>query len=262
MVHNPVIIIGIGEIGGVIARGCLKLGYPVVPVTRASNPQALAGILHSPQMVILAVAEKDLHPALKSLPKAWCEQLVLVQNEVLPADWAQHGLTDPTVLSVWFEKKPGRDVKVIVPSVVYGPRATLIKQSLGALGIPADVLLDEERLVFELVRKNLYILTSNVAGLKVGGTVGELWSHHEPLARAIANEVVAIQSYLTGYTLDAEALIAAMLVAFEGDPEHICMGRTAATRLERALAIAHRAGIPTPTLASIQQGLIDQRSTA
>jgi len=33
-------------------------------------------------------------------------------------------------------------------------------------------------LLYELVRKNLYILTINIAGLKTGGTVGELWGKH------------------------------------------------------------------------------------
>ncbi|MGF1547133.1 MAG: hypothetical protein ACFCUG_07385 [Thiotrichales bacterium] len=262
MVHNPVVIIGIGEIGGVIARGCLKLGLPVVPVTRASNPHALASIVHSPQMVILAVAEKDLHPSLANLPRPWVQQLVLIQNELLPADWEQHGLTAPTVLSVWFEKKPGQDIKVIVPSVVYGPQSPLVQQALGALKIPTEILLDEGQLVFELVRKNLYILTTNIAGLKVGGNVGQLWRQHEALARAVANEVIDIQSYLTGYRLDHETLIQAMLVAFDGDPEHPCMGRSAPVRLARALTSARQAAVVTPTLDAISHDLASRAVVA
>ncbi len=251
MVHNPVIIIGIGEIGSVVARGCLKLGYPVVPVRRDTNLQALATMIQSPAMVVLAVAEKDLHPALEHLPHPWRAHLVLVQNELLPADWEQHGLTEPTVMSVWFEKKPGREWKEIVPSVVYGPKAALLSQALGALGISVRYLADEDQLVFELVRKNLYILTTNIAGLKTGGNVRDLWANHATLARAVADDVLTLQGYLTGRNLEAEALLEAMLVAFDGDPEHQCTGRSAQARLERALQTAQRAGLEVPTLKRI-----------
>ncbi len=33
------------------------------------------------------------------------------------------GFVQPTVISVWFEKKKGRDVKVLIPSPAYGPAA-------------------------------------------------------------------------------------------------------------------------------------------
>ena len=34
---SPVVLIGIGEMGGVFARGFLRAGYPVYPATRVTD---------------------------------------------------------------------------------------------------------------------------------------------------------------------------------------------------------------------------------
>ena len=248
---SPVVMIGIGEIGSVIARGCMRLGYPVVPVTRDMDVNAVAAEVDSPAMVVVAVGEKDLHATLDDLPDVWRDKLVLLQNELLPRDWKQHGLKNPTVISVWFEKKKGMDSKVVIASPAYGQFAPLLKDALGSLDIPVTVLNDESQLLTELVIKNLYIVTTNVAGLKVGGNVQQLWNEHQDVARQVAAEVLKIQAYLTGETLDEETLIEGMLKAFEGDPEHGCMGRSAPARLERALAIADEAGLEMPMMKKI-----------
>jgi ketopantoate reductase len=249
---KSVVIIGIGEIGGVFARGFLKLGHPVFPVNRNTDMDQAAGEFPEPELVMLAVGEKDLHPTLEKIPTAWRDKLVLIQNELLPRDWAQHGLEQPTVISVWFEKKPGMDAKVVVPSPVYGPHARTIIQALEAVQLPAYEVDTPEQLLFELVRKNLYILTTNIGGLKVGGNVTTLWQDNRNVAKAVANDVLTIQEYLTGQSLDRDALIAAMVEAFDGDPEHGCMGRSAPARLQRALEIANKAGLQVPALQDIQ----------
>ncbi len=246
---QPVVLIGVGEMGGVFARGFLRLGHPVYPVTRQTDPQAVAEVAPAPEAVIVAVGEKDLQPVLENLPEAWRNRLVLLQNELLPADFAH--LPDVTVISVWFEKKPGMDFKVIQPSPAFGSRATLLAEALGTLGIAVRVLENEQQLLFELVLKNLYILTTNIAGLEAGGTVGELWRDHRELARSVAEEVIALQEALTGERFDHQALIDAMVTAFEGDPRHKCMGRSAPARLERALAHGRELGVDLPTLSRI-----------
>ena len=96
------------------------------------------------------------------------------------------------------------------------------------------------------------ILTTNIAGLVAGGNVSELWQNHRTLAIEVAEDVLALQAWLTAETLDSKALIAAMLVAFEGDPEHGCTGRSAPARLQRALQIADEADLDVPTLHRIQ----------
>ena len=179
--------------------------------------------------------------------------LALLQNELLPRDWQQQGIVDPTVISVWFEKKPGRDYKVLVPSPVFGPQADLIAQGLAGLDIPVAILANDQDLLFELVRKNLYILTTNICGLETGGTVGELWNDHAILMNHVFDDVLHIQQHLSGKSFNRDRLLSAVLTAFDGDPEHKCMGRSAPARLQRALQIAADAGIEVSELKRIQQ---------
>ncbi|MFW2374404.1 MAG: hypothetical protein ACN4GM_14860, partial [Gammaproteobacteria bacterium] len=248
---KTVVLIGMGEMGGVFARGFLRYGYPVFPVTRAMSTNDQSRQITDPELVLLAVAENDLHPVLQQIPDVWRDKLVLLQNELLPTDWKQHNIDNPTVISVWFEKKKGQDAKVIIPSPVYGPKAQLVHDALASIGIASRVLENEEQLVFELVVKNLYILTSNISGLETGGNVGELWSQHRDVAEAVANDVISIQQALTGKTFDVSSLMEAMLVAFNGDPEHMCMGRSAPGRLQRALSLASDKGLEVPKLQAI-----------
>ncbi|WP_305800935.1 hypothetical protein [Thiolapillus sp.] len=123
--------------GGVFARGFLRLGHPVYPVTRNQDLEAAAQEIPAPEAVLIAVGEKDLPQILEKLPDAWREKIVLLQNELLPADFAH--LPQATVISVWFEKKPGMDYKVIIPSPCFGPKAALVRDALGHLDIPVRI---------------------------------------------------------------------------------------------------------------------------
>ncbi|MCG6897723.1 MAG: hypothetical protein LJE61_05375 [Thiocapsa sp.] len=246
---HPVVLVGVGEMGGVFARGILKLGHPVFPVIRGSSLAAAAAQIPAPQLVLIAVGEADLTATLAAIPPDWRGRLGLLQNELLPRDWA--GCPDPTVISVWFEKKPGRVHRVIIPSPVYGPQAILLADALATLQIPTRILADADALVFELVLKNLYILTTNIAGLRTGGTVATLWSRHRDLAESVGHEVIDIQEALTGHRFDRQTLFAAMALAFEGDPEHACMGRSAPARLARAIRNGEAYGLDLPVLRAI-----------
>ena len=155
------------------------------------------------------------------------------------------------MVSIWFEKKQGQDSIVLVPSIASGPVAAFIQSALGSLDIPVDIVDSAEELLFQLVRKNVYILTTNIAGLETGGTVSELWANHEALARDVAHEVILIQQALTGQEFNEDALIKAMLVSFDGDPNHKCMGRSAPSRLQRALDTAAQYSLQLPTLQKI-----------
>ena len=250
---DPIVIIGIGEIGSVFARGFLKSGHPVYPVTREMNFNQVINRVPEPELVLVAVGENDLQDVLSRMPEPWKANIALIQNELLPNDWNKLAYKNPTVASIWFEKKKGQDVKVVVASPIFGPHAGLIKAALDALDIPNTVLSDDEALLFELVRKNYYILASNICGLKTGGTVSELWKNHESFVREVLKDIHAIQEYLTEKSLDADALLAAMCVAFDGDPDHACMGRSAPARLQRDLKIAKEAGITVPTLQKIAE---------
>lgn len=246
---NPVVVIGIGEIGSVFARGFLKTGHPVIPVNRGADFEQVAAVYPHPELVLLAVGENDLAASLAGLPEIWSSKMVLVQNELLPRDFTH--LSSPTVVSIWFEKKKGQDSKPIMPSPVFGPKSEIIEAALAAVDIPVVELDDAKQLEFELVAKNLYILTTNIAGIRTGGTVASLWQQHEAFARAVAADVIELQEGLTGHTFDRDALLARMLAAFAGDTEHKCMGRSATARLKRALDYADRLQLEVPTLREV-----------
>ncbi len=234
---KPIIIIGVGEMGGVFARAFLKAGYPVYPVSRSSDCNTLADTIDA-ELVLVATGENDLQDTLKTLPKNWLNKCVLLQNELLPNDWQQHEQLNATVISVWFEKKPGMDFKVIVPSPVFGTHAKTIKIALETLGIPVDIMPSLEVMIFELVRKNIYILASNICGIEVQGNVGELAQKHTQLLSRVIDDILKIQAHLTGVSLNKTELLQAVEIAFNGDLEHKCMGRSAPARLQRALTIA------------------------
>ena len=252
--NQPVVVIGIGELGGIFARGLLRCGHPVYPIIRGMDMDKEAATIPDPELVLLAVAENDLHVTLEQIPEVWRDKLCLLQNELLPRDWSAHAIHDPTVIAVWFEKKKGQDVKVLLPSPIFGPREAQIRAALAAMDIPARTPADADELLYELVRKNVYILTINIAGLVTGGTVSELWNHRQGLAREIADEVISIQEWLTDEELSRDRLIEGMLEAFAGDPEHKCLGRTAVSRLRRALHHADETGLAVPKLRQIYAG--------
>lgn len=246
---RPIVIVGLGEMGAAFAHGWLRLGRTIVPVNRGDDPRDLDV---DPALVMVAVGERALDDALAALPDAWRDRVGLLQNELLPPDWARHRIEDPTVAAVWFEKKRSKPLNVVLPTVVAGPHAELVVDAIGALSLPAERI-ERDRLLFELVKKNLYILTANIAGLVTGGTVSELWRSHRTLAEEVAREVLALQAWRAGAALPEGALIDAMVEAFMADPNHQCTGRSAPSRLERALAHAREASIEVPRLRSIAE---------
>ncbi|MDH5731848.1 MAG: NAD(P)-binding domain-containing protein [Gammaproteobacteria bacterium] len=248
---KPIVIIGTGEMGGVFARGFLRAGYPVYPINRAMNIAEQAQAYPEPELVLVAVGEADLHATLTSIPAAWRDKLGLLQNELLPRDWQSHSIENPTVISVWFEKKPGQDAKVLIASPAYGPKALILVDSLQSIGIDARMLNSEEELLFELVRKNVYILTTNIAGLECGGNVQGLLGAHQGLAELVGNEVMDIQDFLTAKQNNRVALMQGFEEGINGDLAHQCMGRSAPARLKRALAFADEASIAAPKLRQI-----------
>lgn len=248
---DEVVVIGLGQLGRVFAGGLLRVGRTVIPVNRGDGMAALAQRHPGPELVLVAVAENDLHTVLAALPENWKPRVALIQNELLPRDWQAHGYVDPTVISVWFEKKKGIDAKPLIASPAAGPEADLLCRALTSIDLPCREVVPDTELLFELVRKNVYILTTNIAGLKTGGTVSQLWATHEAFARQVANEVMDIQDALTGTRHDRDALIAGMLEAFDGDPEHACTGRSAPARLARAIRHADEFGLAVPTLRAL-----------
>lgn len=248
--RDPIVVWGLGQMGAAFAHGFLRCGHPVHPVIRGEDPNRVAARVPAPALVLVAVGEADLGPVLDRVPAAWRDRIALVQNELLPDEWKERDLPPPTVAVVWFEKKRDKPLHVVLPTVTSGPHAARLTEALTALDIPVRQI-ESDGLLFELVKKNLYILTSNVAGLEVGGTVGELWDGHHDLARDVSAEVIAIQAWRAGEPLPQRELLEGMARAFAADPEHACTGRSAPGRLRRLLDQAKSAGLRVPTLERI-----------
>ncbi|TEU23312.1 MAG: hypothetical protein E3I13_01975 [Gammaproteobacteria bacterium] len=253
---KPIVVLGIGELGSVFARAFLKNNHPVYPITRATDVDELK-ISIDPELVLVCTAEGDLQFALSSIPDEWRDRVAMMQNELLPRDWESHNFIDPTVISVWFEKKKGMDSKVLISSPAYGPKAQILSDSLALIDIPAHVVIDDDALLFELVLKNLYILTTNIAGIAIdpGANVDDLRNDHLELMRKVSKDVLTLQAQLTGQTFDESQLEQGMIKAFKGDLEHGCMGRSAPARLNRALELANEFGVKVPTLQKIKDSL-------
>lgn len=253
------VIVGMGEMGGVFATAFLSAGHPVYPVLRDTSMSDLADLIPEPALVMVTVGEDDLDAVLGELPTAWKARVGLIQNELLPRDWTKREVEDPTVAAVWFEKKPAKPITVIVPTPVAGPNNDLVVDALAGIGIGATAI-PGSGLVGALVAKNLYILTANIGGLRSGGTVSELWNDHGDLARSVADEVLDIQEYLAETVIDREEALAAMVTAIEADPDHGATGRSAPRRLQRAIGHARAAGLETPVLRAIADDSVKNAS--
>jgi len=253
--QQPVIIIGVGELGGVFARAFLGKGYPVYPVKRGTNISETAKHVPDPKLVLIAVGEKELPFVLENIPDQWHDKIVLLQNELLPDHWKTYNVVNPTVMSIWFEKKKGQDYKVFIPTRIYGPNAKFLADSLDDLDISSKVLSTQDDLLIELVVKNVFVLTINIAGLEIGGTVESLWTENNDLARQIADEVIDVQESLTGVSFPRDRLIQGMVEGMNGDPTHKCKGRSAPGRLIRIIELADKANLAIPKIRKIQAGL-------
>jgi len=249
---KPVAIVGIGQMGGVFAKGFLKAGHPVYPFGHGMSIESSVRSISEFDFVLLAVPENTLHSVIQSIPNPWKNKLGLLQNELLPKDWQAECIETVTAMAVWFEKKKGQGVTVFKPTPVFGPHAEIVREGLHEMDIPCKVLSSADELLIELVKKNVYVFTINIAGLEKGGTTGDLLTHHLDFTQRIANEVIDIQEWLAKKRFNRDELISSMISVFEKVPEHKCRGRVARERFERILAYAAAAGFETPVLTGIE----------
>ena len=256
---QSIVIVGIGELAGVLARAFLRNGHPVHPITRDMNIVEEAISLPNPKMVVVAVAEKDYPKVMETMPDQWRNNLVLIQNELLPCDWEVYDIQNPTVISVWFEKKKGMDYNPLIPSPVYGPGAEFIARSLEKIQIPCKVLSNKDDLVFELALKNVFVFTINIAGLVLadGTTTSILWEKDKKLTLEVADNIIDLQEFITGRTFSRDRLIEGLVIGIEGDSHHKCKGRSALGRLMRTLKQADKAGLELQAIKDVYQHLED-----
>jgi ketopantoate reductase len=244
------LLVGPGQLGRVLAGGLVACGVSI-DVVRRGEPIAPTA---AHDLVLIAVGEKDLDAVLAALPTSHRGRVVLLQNELVPATWRAHGVLDPTVLVVWFEKKAGRAAQVVRTTPVAGPHAELFVRAMVAMDLPAEAIASAA-LVAALVVKNLYIVGANALGLRLGGTTGGLATTHRDEAERVLRELLAIERTRLcvddARGLDDDALIARTFEAFLADPAHGAVGRTAKERLARALARGRAARVSMPALETL-----------
>ena len=252
---QPIVIIGIGELAGVLARAFLRNGYPVCPITRGMDIEKEAKNLPDPQMVVVGVAEKDYPVVKQTMPMQWKNNLVLIQNELLPTDWEKYKVRNPTIMSVWFEKKKGIDYNPLLPSPIYGPMAEIISGSLEQLEIPCKVLGSDDDLLSELVLKNVFVFTINIAGLVLaeGTTTSILWEKDRQFALDVADEIIDLQESITGKKFSRDKLKEGLVAGLKGDPHHKCKGRSAHGRLIRTIEAADAADLKLKTIRGVSR---------
>jgi len=251
----PALVVGLGQLGTTFACGLLRRAVTVVPILRRSVIEEVLTRVPEPSLVLLAVGELDLAPLLDGWCRRFGDRLVLLQNELRPSEWERRGLSHPTVAVVWFEKKPGRSPRALLPTPVYGAHAQLLVAALNDLRLPSEIESDPEQLVFALALKNLFVLGTNICGLMVGGNTGALLHEHQPLLERVTSDLLAYETAQFGRSLPETALRIRLESALLADPAHACAGRSARSRMQRVLVEARRLGVPVPNIHAVASSL-------
>lgn len=241
------VIIGLGQLGRSLAEGLVLAGWTVTGVRRDQTASELA----RPDLVVVATGEDDLGPALETLPPDWrSHRVVLLQNELLPDQWRRHGIIDPTILVVWFSRKPGELVRELRPSVVAGPHASAIRSALSALDLHAVEVTPSE-VISALVEKNVYIWSMNLAALLVPNpTTSRVLGEFRDVYDALCRETVRIHEAALGHPIsDVAALCDGVAAILANEGERRLGGRSAKRRAERLAALARTLGVDAPTVA-------------
>jgi hypothetical protein len=138
-----------------------------------------------------------------------------------------------------------------LPSIVQGPNHQQVEAVYAAIHLPIRRIKTTDDLLFELVLKNLYIQTTNIAGLVVGGNTQQLIEQHPHVMQSVAYDIITLQQALTQRTFDETILMNGLITACLGDPLHQCMGRSAPARLTRALNASDKYQLASPSLREI-----------
>ena len=129
---KPAVVVGLGQLGSIFAHGLLRAGTSVRPVNRGDSMENLARTVPDPSLVVVTVGEGALDGVLATLPDAWRDSVVLVQNELLPVDWETQGL-HPKVAAVRYEKKDANETNVMLRTPVRGTTDAQLERPLCAM---------------------------------------------------------------------------------------------------------------------------------
>lgn len=244
--QNPIVIIGLGQLGETFSKSWHQLGYPIVPVRRRQTlPEAFD---QKPQAVLIATGERDLPSVLATLSPGLKDRAILLQNELVPRIWAPY-LTTPTLAAIWFEKKPGITLHSLRPSVAYGPQVHLLSTAFEVLNQPLQSVDTYEHMVVELMIKNTFILATNIYGLVSPGPLKNFISpRHRTRVQQLLNEICPLQSCLTGLMCPVDRTSHDIWEVIAKNAELVVPGRSALDRLHRTITTARQSNLFTPEL--------------
>jgi hypothetical protein len=245
---------GVGELGRWLGGAALRVGLRVTPITRATDPGGTLATLPARTPLLIAVSEDALDGVLAAIPRERADDVVLLQNELFPAQWYAHGV-DPTVLVLWLLKKRGEPELVAGPSRLFGKHAALMGQLHEVLGMPHAHVADDAGLRQAIVDKYTFILTINTLGLLKDRTLGG-WLREDPRrVQLLAAEAAQIGAARCEAAIDVRASSQAAQGAMRAMSGISARGRTARARFERGLRIAREHGLSVPELDQIEAEL-------
>lgn len=250
-VKNPCVVVGIGQVGQVLAMGLLRQGYPVFPLNRGDDPACLMQALCNPQLILITVGKENLSSVLTALPESWRQHVALVQNELSPKDWREAKITNPTLASLWFERRDNGVPRVILPTPLFGPKVNILAEALSAMRLPFRMVASEDAMIVELALKYLFTLSTMFGSLKTGGSIGVLWKNYRALALAIAEEVLSVGELRFGLPLPCQTLLERLAAVFDAAPDLIMIRDNTLARLEETVEFAQTNHLKVPTLRDI-----------
>jgi hypothetical protein len=251
---RDLLVWGVGELGRWLGGAALRAGLRVTPLTRDGSPQEILAALPTETPLLVAVGEDALDGVLAAVPHARAQDVVLLQNELFPAQWRARGI-EPSVMVPWLLKKRGEPELVGRPSRLYGKHVGLLGALHDVLGVPWVRIDDGAALPQALVDKYTFILTINALGLLKDRTLGG-WLREDPRrVDALAREAAQVGALRCEAAIDAHQSVVATLEAMGVMAGISARGRTARARFERGLRIAREHGLGVPELAKIEAGL-------
>ena len=145
-------VVGMGEVGGHLARALLRDGWTVHEVSRSSGWEGAIDAA-DPAPRIVAVREEDLAGVLDRFPGSMRDRLVLVQNGFLEA---VHGDLGPVTRGLIYFTSRGEFFRELCPSPFHGPHADTIAAGLAAGGLRAETVDDPSAFAVAMIVKGIW----------------------------------------------------------------------------------------------------------
>lgn len=247
---KDLVIFGVGELGKLFGSAALAEGLRVTPITRRVAPgEVLASVApHVP--ILVAVGEDALGAALDRLPPERLADTVLIQNELWPSVWESRRF-QPSLMLPWVLQKPGLPRTVVGTTPVAGLHAPLLAALCARLALPCERIADRD-VPQALADKYTFILVVNALGCWRDEPIGRFISGARSEIASLCGEASSLCAALLGQHVDAERSERLTLEAMAAMATMRARGRTAASRLARALAHAQALGLDVPALQACQ----------